>query len=142
MSQTTTTSPTAKALKQGYEPSDVNTRGLLIFFICFALGGIVVQGGLWWLFKDYYMHQPRSVDEQTSAAPAPLRFPSPNLQPTEQHNKMPWQDLAKLRQEKGEIFKQMGWTPDFAQGTGTVPDEIIARLAEQRGGGSKKEGHP
>jgi hypothetical protein len=131
MSQTDEQSPSPQVLEQGYEPSDVSVRGLMIFLVIFVVGAVVIQFGLWELVK-YYVSLPRSADVVTSAAPAPRRFPAPNLQPIETHNQLPWQDLADLRREKGLIFDELGWTTDASTGQPVIPDQIVNALAKDR----------
>src|SRR5260221_202913 len=108
MTQVAQHPPDPQALEQGYEPPDVNYRGLTIFLVVFIASGVVVQGGLWELCK-YYVSVPRSVEEVTSAVPRQQRFPEPRLQPTESHNRSPEEDLQELGREKDEVFRQLGW---------------------------------
>jgi hypothetical protein len=125
--------PSTESLRQGYEPPDVNNRGLLIFFAIFVLTAVVINLGLWGLIK-YYVSLPRAVDTITSAAPRPQRFPPPNIQPIEKHNQLPWQDLQDLRNEKNQIFKQLGWNINSDSGVPAIPDDVVSQLAKERSG--------
>jgi hypothetical protein len=131
MTQTERQPPTPQALKQGYEPSDINVRALFVFIIIFILSAVVIQIGLWELLK-FYTSLPRSADVVTSAAPAPQRFPAPNLQPIEKHNQLPWEDLADLQHEKGMIFEQLGWPVNDVTKQPQIPDSIVTELAKGR----------
>src|SRR6202034_1173719 len=106
MTQTAEQPPSPQALERGYEPPEVNNRGLVVFFIIFAAVAVIINVGLWGLFK-FYIAERRPVDAAMSAAPPQQRFPAPNLQPIERHNELPWQDLQDLQNEKNEIFKQL-----------------------------------
>jgi hypothetical protein len=114
-------------------------RGLLIFFAIFVLMGAAVQVGAWLLLKCY-MAAPLSIDVTTSAAPTPSRFPPPNLQPTQQHTNLPWQDLAELRREKMQIFKELGWTTPPAGDVPIIPDQIVEQLAKERAARATTQG--
>lgn len=131
MTQVAQHPPDPQALKQGYEPPDVSVRGVVIFLIIFIVSGVILSWGLWELCR-YYMTVPRSVDEVTSAAPQQKRFPEPQLQPNESHNRTPEEDLADLLREKSEIFKQIGWAQDPSTHAPAIPDQIIAQLAQKR----------
>ncbi len=131
MTQDVEQPPSPQALKQGYEPPDVSNRGLLIFFIIFVLFGAAVQAGVWMLTK-YYLNLPRTVDAVTSAAPPQERFVPPHLQPIQNHNELPREDLADLRREKAQIFKQLGWKTDPDTGVPVIPDQIVNELAKER----------
>jgi hypothetical protein len=143
MTETTDQLPPEEILKQGYEPPDVNMRGLMIFFAIFLAVAVGLNFGLWGLLK-VYLAEPRKVEVSVSAAPEQKRFPAPNLQPIEKHNQMPWEDLRDLMQQKAEVFQQLGWTvkspdgmskiPDYV--VPTIPDDVVKKLAEER----KKQG--
>lgn len=124
--------PASQALRQGYEPPDVSYVGLVIFFIVFVAVGFLIHFALAAIL-DVYLHEPRSVDAITSAAPKVQRFPAPNLQPTQSHNELPREDLHDLQVEKNRFFNQLGWTLDPITGAPIIPDEVISRLAQQRG---------
>jgi len=136
MTESEPQSPSREALEQGYEPSDVNVRGLLIFVIIFVVGAVVIQAGLWGLLK-FYNSLPRTADAVTSAAPIQERFPAPNLQPIEKHNQLPWQDLADLQHEKGMIFDALGWTIDPDTKEPRIPEQIVNSLAKDRAGSAR-----
>ena len=120
--------PPRRIVEQGYEPPDVSNRGLLIFFLVFVVVGALINVGIWGLLK-VYMAEPRTADVPTSAAPAPDRFPPPNLQPIEKHNESPWQDMNDLREQKNQILEQLGWPIDPATGAAKIPDSIVNQLA-------------
>ena len=138
MTQTTEQPPSPEVLRQGYEPPEVNNRVMLTFFIIFISLAVVVNLGLWGLLKAY-MREPRAVDVKMSAAPAPKRFPQPDLQPVQAHNQLPWQDLQDLQRQKADIFRQLGWTVNSSNGIPSIPDDIVNELAQQRNakGGAK-----
>ncbi|HUB23838.1 MAG TPA: hypothetical protein VL992_00315 [Tepidisphaeraceae bacterium] len=120
--------PPPQIVRQGYEPPDVSNRSLMIFFLVFVVVGAAINVGIWGLLK-LYMAEPRAADVITSAAPAPDRFPPPNLQPIEKHNQLPWQDMQDLRREKNAILEQLGWPIDPGTGAATIPDAIVNQLA-------------
>jgi hypothetical protein len=131
MTQTTEQPPSPQALEQGYEEPGINNRGLMIFFVIFIVTAVVLNFGLWALVK-FYLHQPRSADVVVSTAPAQERFPPPNLQPIQRHNELPREDLADLRREKNEIFKQLGWSINADTDRPMIPDQIVSQLSGQR----------
>jgi len=129
--------PSQESLQRGYEPSGVGNRGMLIFFAIFLLVAAILQFGIWGLLK-LYMHTPRPIDTVTSIAPAQARFPPPNLQPTQEHNKLPHEDLMDLMKKKDEIFQRMGWRLDPQSGVPVIPDSIVDQLARERSGKESK----
>lgn len=50
--------PSAIALRQGYEPPDLNVKGLLVFLIIFLLMAVVIHVGIWFL-NEYLSGRPR-----------------------------------------------------------------------------------
>lgn len=131
--QSTRQPPSTRSLQRGYEPPDVSNVGMLIFFAIFIATAIVINLGVWGLIK-YYDAMPRNVDVPLSAAPKQTRFPPPNLQPIEKHNQLPWQDLRDFRNEKNQLFTQLGWKVDSKSGVPKIPDNIVSQLANQRSG--------
>ena len=132
MSQTVEKPPSEETVKRGYELPDVSNKGMIIFFALFVLLGVVVHLVVWGL-TEYFIRQPRDVDTVISAAPAQQRFPPPNLQPIERHNQLPYQDLADLRREEGQVFEQLGWKMDPETRTPHIPDDVVNQLARERG---------
>jgi Na+-transporting methylmalonyl-CoA/oxaloacetate decarboxylase gamma subunit len=127
--------PSPRVLEQGYEPPDVSNLGLIVFFIILVLLITVVQVGVWALIK-HYVQLPRAADTVTSIAPAPARFPAPNLQPVEKHNALPREDLQMFLKEKNGILQRLGWNIDPQTGLPEIPDQIVNELAKERGGNS------
>ncbi len=122
--------PSAIALRQGYEPPDLNVKGLLVFLIIFLLMAVVIHVGIWFL-NEYLSGRPRDADAVKSAVPVVRQFSRPDVQPTESHNQMPWQDMADLRHAEAARFEQLGWKSDPATGSAVIPDSIVSRLAER-----------
>jgi hypothetical protein len=122
--------PSPIALRQGYEPPDLNVRGLLIFLVVFLVTAVVIHVGIWFL-NEYLLRRPRPADAVTSAVPVVRQFPEPDVQPSEWHNHVPWQDMADLRRSEAARFGQLGWKADPATGSAVIPDSIVASLAER-----------
>ena len=104
---------------------------MLIFLLIFIVGTVLMQVGIWQLLK-VLSPLPRTADVVTSARHAGRISRLPIFQPTEQHNQFPWQDLAQLRQEKAQLFDQLGWKTDPETQTPEIPDSIIAQLQKER----------
>jgi hypothetical protein len=131
MTQTEEQPPTQETIRRGYELPDVSVKGLLIFFVIFVVMGAAAHICAWFL-TIHFLEQPRSVDVVISAAPPQQRFPEPNLQPSETHNQLDWQDMDDLRRQKNQIFQQLGWNIDPETGAARIPDDIVNQLAAQR----------
>lgn len=129
MTQSGEQSPTPEALEKGYEPSDANYNGLLMFVVFFLLTAVVLHTGLWVLL-NYYLELPRAEDQRRSSVPMAQRFPAPNLQPSVEHNKLPWQDLADLHRQEQQVFQEMGWKIDPQTQRPAVPADIVRELAQ------------
>ena len=128
MTQASEQLPAPQIVRQGYEPADVSVRGLLWFVVVLVLcvfGSSVVS----WFLVRHYMSVPRAVDVPRSSVPSIDRFTAPNLQPTQNHNALPQQDLAELRSDEAKIFDQLGWKVDPDTQAPRIPDAIVGELA-------------
>jgi hypothetical protein len=122
--------PSPAALRQGYEPPGVSVKALGVFLVLFLLMAVAVHAGIWFLNK-HLLDRPRGADAETSAIPVIRQFPQPDVQPSESHNKMPWEDLADLRQAEAARFEQLGWKADPETGSAVIPDSIVLKLAQR-----------
>lgn len=131
MTETIEQPPPEPILQQGYEPDVVSNRGLLIFFAIFILTALILHWSLWKLV-NYYVSLQRPIDTITSAAPAQKRFPAPNLQPSQNHNTLPYQDLEDMKQQEAEFFRTIGWPASSISGEPSVPANVAEQLQRQR----------
>ena len=122
--------PSPEAIARGYELSDAGTRGLLMFVIYFILTAIVLHLLLWFLLK-HYVSIPRAVDVPKSSVPAIDRFTGPNLQPSIEDNRLPQQDMRRLRETEAALFNRMGWKTDPQTGNPTIPQDIVDQLSRR-----------
>lgn len=122
--------PSPLALKQGYEPPDISVKGLLVFLVIFLVMAVVIHVGIWFL-NESLLHRRRNAEAVKSAVPVVQQFATPDVQPTETHNQMPWQDLADLRHAEASRFQQLGWKADGKTGSAVIPDSIVTQLAQR-----------
>jgi len=116
----------AESLKLGYEASGVSVRGLGIFLVIFILSAVFINVVVWFLTVSLLDRERNSATARSAVAPID-RMPEPPLQPMEDHDSVPWQDLLRLKTSEGEIFHRMGWETD-AHGEPRVPDRIVREL--------------
>lgn len=125
--------PPAEVIAKGYQPDQVKMSALLLCVVILLVGAVLIHVGVWWLLKSF-MARPRVVDVPQSAVTEVDRFTSPSLQPTQQHDQFPWQDLAQLRAKEAGIFTQLGWKADPSTGSAQIPDSIVAQLQQRYAG--------
>ncbi len=115
----------APASSQGYEGSDANVRGVLMFLVYLALGMVASCLFCWWLFRYF------SVVERTPAPASPFaetrQLPvGPQLQVN------PRQDLLKFRAEQQNSLDSYAWE-DRDAGTVRVPIDRAMELLLKKG---------
>lgn len=115
----------APANSQGYEGSDANVRGVLMFLVYLALGMVASCLFCWWLFRYF------SVAEKTPAPASPFaetrQLPSgPQLQVN------PRQDLLRFRAGQQQSLDSYAWE-DRDAGTVRVPIDRAMELLLQKG---------
>src|SRR5450432_727518 len=103
--------PLPESVEKGYEEHDLKGSWIVWFMVIFILGGIAIHAGLWYLLVEMGSHR-RDVDQPQSAFSAEnVPVPQP-LQPTQQHDRLPPQDLQAMHQREDSIFQQLGWQVD------------------------------
>jgi hypothetical protein len=117
------------SIAAGHEPDPLRVRALVWFVIGFIAFAIVAHWGIWLLLK-HDIRQPRYADRPRSIVHADPGPPAdaPALQPTPQHDVVPWQDAVEMRDAENQIFTQLGWTLDD-HGHARIPDSIIRAVA-------------
>jgi hypothetical protein len=122
--------PSPDAVARGYEGDDLNNNGLLVFLFFFLLTAVVLHTAIWVLLK-YYLAAPRAEDKAPSAVELIERFPTPQLQPSVDHNTTPSEDIAAMRSQERQIFQQLGWQRPPQSLYPTIPDQIIQELKQR-----------
>jgi hypothetical protein len=131
MAQTDEQPPPPAIRQLGYEPSRINVKAMTLFVVCFLLTAAVLHTGLWFLEK-HYAGLVREADVPQSLVPRTSLFIEPHLQPTPEHDRLPEQDLAAMRQADREVFDQLGWQPGPAGGAAVIPEPIVSQLAARQ----------
>lgn len=125
--------PAPAVIGRGYESSEISIRGVLWFVVIFLFTAVVLHIALWYLL-NWYGSDRRVVDVPASNVPQIDDFPEPNLQPTQQHNRLPFQDIGELLRRWDSLFGQMGWKINPQTGQPTIPDDIVTQLAHRYNG--------
>jgi hypothetical protein len=107
-------------MNRGHETSDMNPKYVLYFTVGLTVAAIVVQLGLWWMFKQFERQQARR-DTQPTFVEAPKPAPEPRLQVS------PQDDLQELLRRENEILTTYGWI-DRAKGTARIPVDRAMQL--------------
>ena len=115
----------APAGSPGYETSDANVRGVLMFLVYLALGMVISCLFCWWLFRYF------SVAERTAVPASPFaetrQLPAgPQLQVN------PRQDLLRFRAGQQQSLDSYAWE-DRSAGTVRVPIDRAMELLLQKG---------
>ncbi len=112
----------------GYEQSDVNARGVLIFAAALLAVGIVIHVLIWLLFLVFDTRQARG---QTLQYPLAVQQeqrlpPEPRLQTN------PRQDLLDMRAAEDQILTSYRWV-DRNAGVVRIPIDQAMKLVVERG---------
>jgi hypothetical protein len=126
--------PWPQTLSRGYEWTHLRLGWVLALLVLFGILAIVMHVSLWYVLKAFANNpraadQPRSVLEPGVAQPA--RF-APPLQPSQQHDRMPSEDLAAMHQREDQVFRDLGWTIDPVTHHATPPDALVRLVAGRR----------
>jgi hypothetical protein len=111
-------------MNRGHETSDMNPKYVLYFAVGLTVVAIVVQLGLWWMFRQLEQEQARR-DIQPKLVAAPKPVPEPRLQIS------PQDDLQEMLRQENEILTTYGWI-DRGKGTARIPiDRAMQLLLEK-----------
>ena len=103
------------------------------WLVAFVFGLIVLGWGtkvLVWRILVHYTQGVRAVDRPRSAARVDaggLPPGAPALQPIPQHDLVPWQELAAMRESEDRVFAGMGWP--VKEGRAQIPDAVVKAVA-------------
>ena len=128
--------PLPEALEKGYEPHDLKTKWIVWFIVIFIVLAVVIQLGLWLLLVNLGSSR-RIVDEPRSVLNAQEPAPSPSIQPTQQHDALPKEDLEAMRKQEDAVFSQLGWEVNSQTHQVSVPDALVKRVAQAQTGGAR-----
>lgn len=113
-----------EALKERYEPSDVNIRGVVLTAVI-SIATVVALGFVLWgvvsIFNAVMERPPATAVERTSLVPPP-----PQLQPN------PVYDMAQFRAHEDALLHRYAWV-DRPAGVAQIPIEQAMALLAQRG---------
>lgn len=112
----------------GHERNDVSTRGVVRFLVTLAVAAVVIQLGLWGLFR-ILARQSRSEDRPLtpSVARAMKRLP-----PAPRLEDRPLAPRTKLNAQENARLTTYGWV-DKNAGTVHIPIDRAMELLSQRG---------
>jgi hypothetical protein len=125
-----------EALTKGYQPGHVRLRWFALAVVCFVAFAAVTHWWLWELVKADA--NPRPVDHPLSAvsgyATEATETPAaPPLQPTPDHDRLPYQDLEAMRRGEDNVFEALGWKVNEATHEATPPDDLVRQVAARFG---------
>jgi hypothetical protein len=123
--------PLPETVAKGYEVHDLKTSWIVWCAVIFILAAIVIQLGLWYMLKAVAAHK-RAVDEPQSVLIDEPPVPTAPLQPTQQHDRTPPEDLEAMRQREDAVFEQLGWQVNPKTHDVTIPGDIVQRIAKNR----------
>ena len=112
-------------MSRGHERSDMNPKYILYFGIALVVAGLVIQVGVWGMFR-FFEHEQAQRESQPALVEAPKPPPEPRLQVN------PRQDLADLRAKEDRTLNTYGWV-DRNAGVVRIPIDEAIRLILQRG---------
>lgn len=118
-----------ETLTSGHEPDRISKRGMVIFVICFIAFAAVTYVALWFLLKNGN-GRARDADRARSiVSDAHYSANAPPLQPEQEHDRKPQEDLALMYQREDRVFVDMGWSVDPTTHEARLPDGLIQRVA-------------
>ena len=103
--------PTPEDISRGYEGTAVKVRGMAYFTVAFVLVAAVIHTIVWYLLVAV---QGMTATAHAERFPPPVldlarvKFPTPNLQPSPDHEKIDWQDQDDLRTEQVRSLRASG----------------------------------
>ncbi len=112
----------------GHERNDVSTRGVVRFLVALAVSAVVIQLGIWGMFR-ILARQSRSQDRPltSSVARAMKRLP-----PAPRLEDRPLAPRTKLNAQENARLTTYGWV-DKNAGTVHIPIDRAMDLLSQRG---------
>ena len=121
-------SGTAAAESPMHETSGVELRPLIKFTVWFVVGLVVVHLLIWWIFIGFRsaVAQERQVTGVSAARIPPLE---PRLEPSIDHNRLPADDLRRMRDADEAELKRRGLLDE--NGNPQFSDELVQRIAAQ-----------
>src|SRR5689334_3533463 len=127
----------AQSLRRGHEITDAKIKPIIVFVIVLFVGGALLQGGAWAVWRLIEHRQAMSDPTPspfapTAANPYPNAPPEPRLQPSVTHNSQPSQDMQGLHEHWQKLLSSYGkieGQPDRAR----IPIERAMQLAIERG---------
>ena len=107
-----------------HETTDMDPKYVLYFAIALTVVGVVIQVGLWWMFRELERHQ-ASLEKQPAIVIAPKAPPEPRLQID------PQGDLQELRRQEIEILTTYRWI-DREKGIARIPIDRAMQVFLER----------
>jgi hypothetical protein len=120
--------PSNSANPPRHEERDVNISGVVVFVIVLVVVGVLIQGAVWVLYREFVQSATRSgAAEFPLAADAMRRLPpEPRLQVD------PRDDMANLRRSQDEVLESYAWI-DRNAGVVRIPIEQAMKLVAEKG---------
>ena len=111
-------------MSRGHERSDMNPKYILYFGIALVVAGLVIQVGVWGMFR-FFEHEQAQRESQPALVEAPKPPPEPRLQIS------PQGDLQELRRQEDEILSTYRWI-DRDNGVARIPIDRAMQLLIER----------
>jgi hypothetical protein len=106
--------------QQGHETTDMDPKYVLYFALALIVIGVVVQVGLWWMFRQFVREQ-AAIENRLPAVTTTNPPPQPRLQIN------PQGDLDALRNQEHEILTTYQWV-DREKGIARIPVDRAKQL--------------
>lgn len=115
-----------------HEHDHVNLRGMIVFFVWFFIGLVLVHVAIYGLYK-LYKHEAakQSVpitgltnEDVTRSIP-----PEPRLQPSIDHRTQEVEDMATMRARDLAEFRKRGWASETNDAV-VIPQNIVDQLGQ------------
>ena len=111
-----------------HEGSNIHLRPLIKFTIWFAVALFIVHLIILWIF--FAFRSASAQERQITGVSAPrIAPPSPRLQPSLDHNRLPVDDLRDMQVREAEELKRLGLIDE--KGRPQFSDALVKQIAAQ-----------
>ena len=109
--------------EERHETTDMDPKYILYFAIVLTVVGVLIQIGVWWMFRQFNREQARLENQLPIVTTKPP--PQPRLQID------PQGDLEELRRQENEILTTYRWV-DRQKGIARIPVDRAMQVFLER----------